>query len=291
MLTKASKELFDNSDELGSMPESFASLRFDPTPVKSDDIMSIISPKVKRNLFDKTAELSGFCKDIDSCSISKKKPSLETECSVKERKIYITANLKEMVNKLADDSTLIADGSRTYVLPTISGSGKHQDLKSISPSVLAKVLNGSYNNVIESYRIIDCRYPYEFEGGHIRSAENLYLHEQILSILQQPTTGRQVLIFHCEFSSERGPKMLRFLRGKDRELNKENYPSLSYPEIYLLDGGFKAFYSQYSNLCDPVSYRPMLHSDYSSDLCHFRTKSKTWTKDEKRRFAKKAMRF
>ena len=27
--------------------------------------------------------------------------------------------------------------------------------------------------------LIDCRYPYEFNGGHIKKAENLYLYDQI----------------------------------------------------------------------------------------------------------------
>ncbi|CAC5411345.1 unnamed protein product [Mytilus coruscus] len=71
--------------------------------------------------------------------------------------------------------------------------------------------------------------------------------------------------------------MLRFLRSKDRELNKENYPSLNFPEIYLLDSGYKAFFNEQPDLCDPVSYRPMLHSDHSEDLRRFRVKSKSWT--------------
>jgi rhodanese-related sulfurtransferase len=196
---------------------------------------------------------------------------------------------KTAVNILAENDDMIADGSRGYVLPTVTG--KHHDLKSITPTTLADVINGEYNDVINSYRIIDCRYPYEYEGGHIRGAENKYLHETILSLLQQPTFDRQVIIFHCEFSSERGPKMLRFLRSKDRELNKENYPTLNFPEIYLLDGGYKAFFNEHPQLCDPINYRPMLHSEHSADLRHFRTKSKSWTAGEKRRFSRKAMRF
>ena len=38
----------------------------------------------------------------------------------------------------------------------------------------------------------------------------------------------------------------RFLRSQDRELNKDRYPKLNYPEVYLLEGGYKAFYHSHS---------------------------------------------
>ena len=36
----------------------------------------------------------------------------------------------------------------------------------------------------------------------------------------------------------------RFLRQQDRDANKDCYPSLHYPEVYLLEGGYKVFYEQ-----------------------------------------------
>ena len=293
-----SKRLFQNSEESDLMVADICQLNLDSTPVKADDIISfVVTPNVKRSLFLEPDENSDLSKD-DHVSITsdankptptkRRRGKGDTHFACFKRS-KSSDDVKTAVNILAENDDMIADGSRGYVLPTVTG--KHHDLKSITPTTLADVINGGYNDVINSYSIIDCRYRYEYEGGHVRGAENRYLHETILSLLQQPTSDRNVIIFHCEFSSERGPKMLRFLRSKDRELNKENYPTLSFPEMYLLDGGYKAFFNEHPQLCDPISYRPMLHSEHSADLRHFRTSSKSWTAGEKRRFARKAMRF
>lgn len=95
--------------------------------------------------------------------------------------------------------------------------GQHTDLRSISAHTMANLLRGVYKNSVASFRVIDCRYPYEFEGGHIRNAENLYTHEQIINELVNAKTEapkvvpegpmRNIIVFHCEFSSERGPKL------------------------------------------------------------------------------------
>ncbi|XP_013923708.1 PREDICTED: M-phase inducer phosphatase 2-like [Thamnophis sirtalis] len=65
-----------------------------------------------------------------------------------------------------DQRELIGDFSKAYVLQTVEG--KHQDLKYISPEMMAAVLNGQFNSLIENCVIVDCRYPYEYEGGHIK---------------------------------------------------------------------------------------------------------------------------
>ena len=36
---------------------------------------------------------------------------------------------------------------------------------------------------------------------------------------------------------------LRHMRKKDREINSSVYPRLNYPEVYLLEGGYKTFFN------------------------------------------------
>lgn len=55
----------------------------------------------------------------------------------------------------------------------------------------------------------------------------------------------------------------RFLRSSDREHNKDNYPSLHYPEIYLLHEGYRGFYQRHPELCTPVGYTAMLDPKHS----------------------------
>jgi rhodanese-related sulfurtransferase len=74
-------------------------------------------------------------------------------------------------------------------------------------------LKNVYSAEIQNLYIIDCRYPYEYEGGHIQSARNLYTRTQIYNeFFRQPMQlkdplKRNIFIFHCEFSSERAPSL------------------------------------------------------------------------------------
>lgn len=70
----------------------------------------------------------------------------------------------------------------------------------------------------------------------------------------------------------------RFLRSEDRANNA--YPTLDYPEMYLLNGGYKQFYAQHQDLCEG-GYLPMADPSYKSDFQTFRSKSKTWSCDYK----------
>ncbi|XP_059159143.1 M-phase inducer phosphatase 1-B-like [Physella acuta] len=194
------------------------------------------------------------------------------------------AMIKSAVTRMFLEPDLIGDCSKPYCLPTIKG--KHQDLKSITPETLSRLIYNEFSDVVEEYHIIDCRYPYEFEGGHIHNAENVYTKEDVIEkYLRRPLAvkdakKRIILVFHCEFSSERGPGLFRFLRSQDRETNKEFYPFLHYPEIYLLEGGYKNFFENYSHLCEPREYKTMFDKNHSEDLRKFRAKCKSWSEDK-----------
>ncbi|VDO27253.1 unnamed protein product [Onchocerca flexuosa] len=66
---------------------------------------------------------------------------------------------------------------------------------------------------VEKYVLIDCRYPYEYEGGHIKGALNIYDPAILENTFfpECPITfeiiNKKIPIFYCEYSSARGPML------------------------------------------------------------------------------------
>ncbi|XP_036413333.1 cell division cycle 25 homolog d [Colossoma macropomum] len=211
------------------------------------------------------------------------------------------------------DQRLIGDFSKQHVLPV--DCVDHQDLHCVSAQTVAALIRGQFSSVVEDFLIIDCRYPYEYQGGHIKGAVNLYTEAQIrqafhhsfssfqtspeaqvdacspggaslagvqglgsgggawtsaaVEVKDGGSSPRKLIVFHCEFSSERGPRLCQYLRELDRVVNAQAYPLLLYPELYLLQGGFKCFYTCCPELCEPCAYVPMRHRDFREQLHRF----------------------
>ncbi|XP_044515831.1 M-phase inducer phosphatase 3 [Gracilinanus agilis] len=203
------------------------------------------------------------------------------ESDLKKTVSLYDINAIQIFGENSDQRQLIGDFTKVYVLPTVTG--KHQDLKYINPEMVVALLGGQLQDQIEKFYIIDCRYPYEYQGGHIQGALNLYGEEELCNFfLKKPfvpsdTQKRIIIVFHCEFSSERGPRMCRYLREEDRARNK--YPALYYPELYILKGGYRDFFLEYAELCEPQSYCPMHHQDHKAELLRCRSQSKAWMGD------------
>ena len=83
---------------------------------------------------------------------------------------------------------------------------------------LATLLAGGYSDRVSSHMVLDCRFGYEFEGGHVAGAHSLPCTDQLAGILFTPAmlaahsaaregTRPLVLVFHCEYSQSRAPAM------------------------------------------------------------------------------------
>ncbi len=49
----------------------------------------------------------------------------------------------------------------------------------------------------------------------------------------------------------------KHLRQKDRACNAHQYPKLTYPEVYILDGGYSSFFRDHKYRCCPQNYVEM----------------------------------
>lgn len=144
------------------------------------------------------------------------------------------------------------------VLPHHSADDPSDSIPRISKDTLVDVLEGKYSEHYDQKMVIDCRFEYEYDGGHIDGAVN-YNGKELLSsqLFRTPMEGRTLLIFHCEYSVHRAPLMARHVRSEDRTANVEHYPRLTYPEVYILEGGYSGFFTEFRSRCYPQSYVEM----------------------------------
>ena len=85
-----------------------------------------------------------------------------------------------------------------------------------------RLLDGEYDTRITEYHIIDCRFDYEYNGGHIAGAININtpagVEEFLLGAsiskprpsISSDSAKKTVIVFHCEFSKERAPALYVF---------------------------------------------------------------------------------
>ena len=214
-------------------------------------------------------------------------PKPELCRTLSESHVSIMKALNQSHNK---EEILTGDFNNTLSLPVIKG-GRHPDIQAISPETMADLLTGTYKDTISSFEVLDCRYPYEYEGGHIKNAQSWPTPQQVIDHVEAAKNsseevsprgpGRNILVFHCEFSAERGPRAQRLLRQYDRFVNNDIYPSLHYPEIYLLEGGYKCFFEKFPELCTTGGYTRMVDPVFAEDLKLCRSHSRNYATESK----------
>lgn len=128
----------------------------------------------------------------------------------------------------------------------------------LTHETLLSLIDGNYGDVYEEIVLVDCRFEYEYEGGHIDGAINVNTKQQLEQVLFSSNANSvpktKLLVFHCEYSAFRSPMMASHLRKCDREMNAHRYPQLYYPDVVVLEGGYSQFYASAAHRCVPQNY-------------------------------------
>ncbi|KAI7783274.1 rhodanese-like domain-containing protein [Diaporthe eres] len=166
---------------------------------------------------------------------------------------------KEDVNAPSGlQSVLDVEEAAEPVLPHFFPNDQNDSIPRLSRDTFLEILDGKYSEHYDNKLIIDCRFEYEYDGGHVDGAINYNDKELLAShLFNSPLEGRTLLLFHCEYSVHRAPLMACHIRAQDRTVNAESYPRLTYPEVYILEGGYSGFFAEHRQRCYPQAYVEM----------------------------------
>ncbi|KAJ9624527.1 m-phase inducer phosphatase [Taxawa tesnikishii (nom. ined.)] len=140
---------------------------------------------------------------------------------------------------------------------------RSDSLPRILPETLLYVLDGRHKTDFENVIIVDCRFEYEHLGGHIEGAIRYDGKELLVEkLFEQAPLPRTLLVFYCEFSIYRAPQVAKHVRQHDRTVNYSQYPTLTYPEMYVLEGGYSKFFQLHTTRCYPQDYVRMKDQDH-----------------------------
>jgi len=160
---------------------------------------------------------------------------------------------------------------------------RHDPFPRISVDTLCRLLDREFTQIYSAVVVIDCRFEYEYEGGHINGAINVnskpQLEDALFSNCSTMPNSRVLLVFHCEHSAYRSPMLASHLRHCDRDANASRYPSLFYPDVAVLDGGYSEFYFAAASRCVPQNYVGMNHKEHEQtcerEMSRFRSGMKS----------------
>ena len=156
-------------------------------------------------------------------------------------------------------SVMDVDQDHVPRLPHFTPDEEPDSLPRISQDTMGDILASKYDDDYERIVVVDCRFEYEYRGGHIHKAVNYNDKQQLANELfnANPSSPSTLLILHCEYSVHRAPLTAKHIRNHDRNVNAANYPRLTYPEMYILDGGYSRFFQQHPSKCEPQNYVEM----------------------------------
>ncbi|KAJ3817996.1 Rhodanese-like domain-containing protein [Lentinula raphanica] len=128
-------------------------------------------------------------------------------------------------------------------------------LMRITPETMDQLLDGHFEDHIRDYHIIDCRFDYEYAGGHIPGAVNINTASSVEDLLLGPSLMKPKPSVSGDTQKKtRAPTFAKHLRSKDRAMNNHVYPKIHYPELYILEGGYCSYFKRSAHRCEPPGY-------------------------------------
>jgi len=197
---------------------------------------------------------------------------------------------------MGDIYSFAFDVKELPMIPPISiyENRKNPDIPFIQPLTLVSLMNAAPGIQVI---LLDCRYRYEYNGGHIQGAHSITSRKDLRDTLftldcmeerraaldfiskvknnpEEELVKKKekipIIVFYCESSVKRGPRGCRVFRDLDRDLDIN---SPYYPFVYVLRGGYKEFHAQYPEYCG--GYVETLDIQYNSERYKAKAEEKT----------------
>ncbi|EDQ90256.1 uncharacterized protein MONBRDRAFT_31992 [Monosiga brevicollis MX1] len=147
------------------------------------------------------------------------------------------------------------------VLPTV-----RVEHNQVTGDTVIDTVWGDGRRKFRDYIIIDARYPYEYDGGHLIGAVNFYLPDMAAEyLLARGDLSQTLILVHCEFSKERGPALYHYLKRVEAKACKNGGQGSLFPHLYVLHQGYKQFHAEHPTYCSPRGYVPMTTAAHKSE--------------------------
>jgi rhodanese-related sulfurtransferase len=168
-------------------------------------------------------------------------------CSVEIRRFQPPPNLPrpELVEEDASHFSQPSPSRECFRLETLPHHPGH--IPYVSTATVASLLTEPILNHFRRVVIADTRSIQEYTEGHIRGARSVRAVSDLIPLFKDPEDV--CIIMHCEFTSKRAPSLALDFRNYDRQVNLGGERALSFPELYLMEGGFAEFHRKYRELC------------------------------------------
>jgi M-phase inducer tyrosine phosphatase len=147
-----------------------------------------------------------------ACSIKKPSPSLHRPRKQFRRSLSMFEHPIDVLNQQQQEqkvecglqSIMDFDETPQHQLPHFLP--EQDTIPRITKETMIDVLDGKYNQTYDNSMVIDCRFEYEYKGGHIEGAINFNDKEELARrLFDHATNQKTLLIFHCEYSAHRAP--------------------------------------------------------------------------------------